>query len=120
VAFPCEIVLDCLGVDFSNEGIVLRKIEDSVDKCILALFLLLEEQALAEVSIGETLAGEVEKRAFAFQLLVGVEDQMCHEAIGSVDGFNHFALHKLSREKAMLGEEDIVAVHVVVGVGADD
>ena len=115
-----DIVLQRAGVDPPDYKIILCQFKYLIEHGEIGLVLLGEHHSLAERCVGECFGDEVEELALALELALAVVVEMGHVSVGPVDAVHDLALHVLGREEAVLGEEDIVAVHEVVEVVGDD
>lgn len=115
-----DFVADCSLVLSSNDHFQLCQVKDLVEEgdfCLLAFF---EKDSFSEHCVREGFCSEVNEGTLSFELLFGVEEEECQEAIGAIDGLYEFSPDVLGGEEAVLGVEDVVAMEEVVAVGGKD
>ena len=115
-----ELVLENSGVVPAEEEVEFSQIKDPVEESEIRLLFLLQHHSFSEGGIADGLIDKAKEFAFAVELSLGVVEEVGEVPISAVDCFYQFALGEFCGEEAVLTEEDIVSVHEVVEVVADD
>lgn len=104
----------------ADNEIIFCKLKYLIQHRKISFLLFGDHHSLSKRCICDRLGDEVEEFALAIELTLVIVEQMCHVSISPVHAIHDLALYELCGEEAMLGEEDIMAVHEIVEVVGDD